>query len=122
MVDWLNGRLRVAKKYDGAPSSTPPFDSSYPLVFTHFDLRPENLILDEKDQLWVIDFGQAGFYPEPFEYLAMFSTWVAHRSQITRLGTTFLTSIVAGFYRSYYETKCRALQWAVDVGQLIEAE
>lgn len=93
-------------------------------MFTHHDLQPDNLILDDKDQLWVIDFGQAGFYPEPFEYVATYSSWTGYRhykSQISGLGTTLVSTVVAGFYRSYYRTMYWAIRWAVNWGRFIKA-
>ncbi|KAK0452208.1 kinase-like domain-containing protein [Desarmillaria tabescens] len=39
------------------------------LVLSHADLAPRNLIVGDDGQLWLIDFGHAGFYPIWFEYV-----------------------------------------------------
>ncbi|KAF7332751.1 hypothetical protein MKEN_00158600 [Mycena kentingensis (nom. inval.)] len=52
-------------------STLPHIDKSYPLVVTHEDLHPRNLVLDETGKLWVVDWGSAGVYPEWWEALAM---------------------------------------------------
>ncbi|KAJ7635092.1 hypothetical protein FB45DRAFT_1002503 [Roridomyces roridus] len=44
--------------------SIPPMDDSYPLVLTHHDIRPHNLILDDAGTLWMVDWAGAGVYPE----------------------------------------------------------
>jgi hypothetical protein len=51
----------------------PPLNESLfsRLVFTHNDLNMRNILLDSEGQLWVIDWGFAGFFPPCFEYLAM---------------------------------------------------
>lgn len=38
-----------------------------PLVFTHQDISPRNLILDDDGKLWIIDWELAGWYPDYFE-------------------------------------------------------
>ncbi|KAJ9413684.1 hypothetical protein QL093DRAFT_2487609 [Fusarium oxysporum] len=43
------------------------------IVFTHHDLAPRNIILDHKNQLWLIDWDCAGFYPRFFEHAGMFN-------------------------------------------------
>ncbi|KAJ7635090.1 kinase-like domain-containing protein [Roridomyces roridus] len=51
--------------------SIPPMDDSYPLVLTHHDIHPHNLILDDAGTLWMVDWVGAGVYPEWWEALAM---------------------------------------------------
>ncbi|KAI0347962.1 hypothetical protein BDW22DRAFT_1314272, partial [Trametopsis cervina] len=58
-VAWLNRMLRLSKA-DGIVEA---FSEAYPLVFTHQDISPRNLILDNSGKLWVIDWEQAGWYP-----------------------------------------------------------
>jgi hypothetical protein len=41
------------------------------LVFTHQDLAPRNMILDEKCRIWVLDWDYSGWYPTYFEYASM---------------------------------------------------
>ena len=64
MSAWFGRKLIVSHKLKRAAPNAAPFDSSLPLVFTHFDLSPRNLILDEGNRLWVIDFEFSGFYPQ----------------------------------------------------------
>lgn len=47
------------------------FDDSSPLVLTHQDLNPRNIIVGADGRLWVIDWAWAGYYPPWFEYVAM---------------------------------------------------
>jgi thiamine kinase-like enzyme len=51
--------------------SIPEFDTSYPLVLTHQDLNPRNIIVGDDGKLWIVDWGWAGFYPEWWESIAM---------------------------------------------------
>ncbi|KAK0435808.1 uncharacterized protein EV420DRAFT_1676267 [Desarmillaria tabescens] len=41
------------------------------LVFSHVDLAMRNLVVGDDGQLWLIDFGEAGFYPPWFEFVNM---------------------------------------------------
>lgn len=47
------------------------FAEPQPLVFAHNDLCLRNIVLGEDGQVWIIDWGFAGFYPEFFEYANM---------------------------------------------------
>ncbi|ESK84352.1 kinase-like protein [Moniliophthora roreri MCA 2997] len=47
------------------------WDDTQPLVFSHLDLVPRNIILGTDGQVWVIDWGFSGYYPPWFEYVAM---------------------------------------------------
>ncbi|KAG5969580.1 hypothetical protein E4U56_008251 [Claviceps arundinis] len=49
----------------------PVFSYDRPFVFTHHDLAPRNIMLDKEGQIRIIDWDDAGFYPEFFEYAAM---------------------------------------------------
>ncbi|TFK57712.1 kinase-like protein, partial [Heliocybe sulcata] len=46
-------------------------DDTVPLVLTHNDLRPGNIIVGRDGKIWLIDWDQAGFYPPWQEYLGM---------------------------------------------------
>ncbi|OSD01473.1 kinase-like protein [Trametes coccinea BRFM310] len=65
--DWMNGRYRVGELLQRAPAGCLPFDDSEPLVFTHGDLCPRNIILGKDGKVWLIDFGCSGIYPRWFE-------------------------------------------------------
>ncbi|KAK0443337.1 uncharacterized protein EV420DRAFT_1649273 [Desarmillaria tabescens] len=41
------------------------------LVFSHVDLAMRNLVVGDDGQLWLIDFGEARFYPPWFEFVNM---------------------------------------------------
>lgn len=56
---------------DDHPSRKELFDDSAPLVLTHQDLNPRNIILGDDGRLWVVDWAWAGYYPRWFEYVAM---------------------------------------------------
>ncbi|QPC58928.1 hypothetical protein HYE67_001159 [Fusarium culmorum] len=42
-------------------------------VFTHHDLAPHNIILDHQNQLWLLDWDLAGYYPRFFEHCGMYN-------------------------------------------------
>ncbi|EZF34512.1 hypothetical protein H109_01065 [Trichophyton interdigitale MR816] len=46
-------------------------DRHSPLTFSHQDLAPRNIIVDEKFRLWLLDWDQSGWYPIYFEYVCM---------------------------------------------------
>ncbi|KAF3120086.1 hypothetical protein TWF569_003360 [Orbilia oligospora] len=47
--------------------TTGPAALDCPLVFTHHDLAPRNMIVDPKGGLWLIDWDYAGWYPAYFD-------------------------------------------------------
>ncbi|KAF3289604.1 hypothetical protein TWF970_003373 [Orbilia oligospora] len=47
--------------------TTGPAALDCPLVFTHHDLAPRNMIVDPKGDLWLIDWDYAGWYPAYFD-------------------------------------------------------
>ncbi|TFY82315.1 hypothetical protein EWM64_g1701 [Hericium alpestre] len=63
LITWLNRKLGFAKA-----SSVRSFTTDHPLVLTHQDISPRNLILDHSGTLWIIDWELAGWYPAFFEY------------------------------------------------------
>jgi len=48
-----------------------PFNAAYPLVLTHQDLNPRNIIVGGDGTLSIVDWTWAGFYPEWWESVAM---------------------------------------------------
>ncbi|KAK0739463.1 hypothetical protein B0T21DRAFT_329332 [Apiosordaria backusii] len=47
-------------------------DRGKDLVFTHHDLAPRNIILEQGTKnLWLVDWDESGFYPRYFEYAGM---------------------------------------------------
>lgn len=112
MSAWFAHKLVVSQRLKRARQNVAPFDSSLPLVFTHFDLSPRNLMLDEKNRLWVIDFQLSGNYPQWFEYAGMLPTW--DRFKYHR----WITAFVAGNYRKQRIFLVN-VDWAVNVGHLV---
>ncbi|KAA1475134.1 hypothetical protein DENSPDRAFT_825497 [Dentipellis sp. KUC8613] len=53
------------------PEPLPNTDFDWTPTFVHGDLNMTNIILDKGGRLWVIDWGNAGFYPPCIESLAM---------------------------------------------------
>ncbi|KAM5499618.1 hypothetical protein McanMca71_006192 [Microsporum canis] len=70
MEAWFNRKLEICQSFKQAPDTVPLF-SINKLVLTHQDIAPRNLILDPKGKVWLIDWGDAGIYPEGFEYAAL---------------------------------------------------
>ena len=72
---FFNERCKMALDANKVPdhhsSRRERFDDSAPLVFTHQDLNPRNIIVGEGGRLWLIDWAWAGYYPPWFEYVAM---------------------------------------------------
>ncbi|KAI9056293.1 kinase-like protein [Trametes sanguinea] len=80
--DWMNGRYRAGEVVRRTPAHCLPFDDSEPLVFTHGDLCPRNLIMGTDGRIWLIDFGCSGIYPRWFEAVASLEVpklWTATR-------------------------------------------
>ena len=113
MSAWFARKLAVSHRFKRAAPNAAPFDSSLPLVFTHFDLSPRNLILDEGNRLWVIDFQLSGFYPQWFEYAAVLPTW----RRIKHCGR--IAAFVAGNHRERYRFLLN-VDWAVNVAYLVQ--
>lgn len=67
---WFNHKLTVCKNCKQAPETVPPFHFDK-LVYTHQDIAPRNLILGADGKVWLIDWGDAGIYPEWFEVASL---------------------------------------------------
>lgn len=63
---WITRKLDMSKLFKRALQDTLPLQCPY-FVLVHGDLSPRNLILDTKSQVWLIDWGCAGFYSPIFE-------------------------------------------------------
>ena len=66
MEDWFNYALEISQKFNQALPGTPRFILKK-LVFSHMDVAPRNLLIDENSNVWVIDWACAGAYPPGFE-------------------------------------------------------
>lgn len=81
----------LSKKY--VPSAAAP------LVFTHHDLAPRNILLDRSDCLWLIDWDFAGWwYPRYFEYAGMHNILPEHWTRVARMRWNLATWIAAGYW------------------------
>ena len=82
------------------------FSITAPLFFTHQDMAPRNLMMDKKDQLWLVDWNLSGWFPIYMEYVGMQnfeipSTW----GWFDRLRWHIFSWISVG----RYETKRKAI-------------
>ena len=72
LVEYMNhkleGRVHPIQVHSGREYVVDRFSEAHPLVFTHQDISPRNLILDNDGKLWMIDWERAGWYPAYFEY------------------------------------------------------
>ena len=68
-------------------------------VFTHQDLALRNLLLDEQDNLWLIDWELSGWYPIYFEYAGMQNSNLHLVSLGDRLRWWLFCLISVGIYR-----------------------
>ncbi|THH26460.1 hypothetical protein EUX98_g7728 [Antrodiella citrinella] len=74
LLDQARKRSISVGQHSGLETSLTPqeaFDSSRPLVLTHSDLIPRNIVVGDDGHLWLIDFGWAGFFPVWWEFAAM---------------------------------------------------
>ena len=75
LTAFFNERCKMGLDNHDIPKEHPwrrvPFDNSLPLVFSHMDLNPRNIIEGEDGTLWLIDWAWSGYYPPWFEYVAM---------------------------------------------------
>lgn len=67
---WYNRRLEITQHFHQAPPDALPFVFNKYAV-THYDVAPRNLILDSDSKVWLIDWGDAGIYPEGFDFAAL---------------------------------------------------
>ncbi|KAJ5118165.1 Aminoglycoside phosphotransferase [Penicillium bovifimosum] len=70
MEAWFNHKLDICKSVHQAPNDIPPFHLTK-FVLTHHDISPQNLILDQDEQVWLVDWAYSGAYPPVFESAAL---------------------------------------------------
>lgn len=71
---YFNGRLEISQLFNQAPDTVPPFRFER-LVLTHQDIAPRNLILRPDGKVFLIDWGDAGIYPEGLDFAAFKTRW-----------------------------------------------
>ncbi|RJE25365.1 ankyrin repeat protein [Aspergillus sclerotialis] len=78
-----------------------------PLVLTHHDLTPRNLLVSPHGQLSLLDWDLAGFYPVSFEYASMYNFNIPHNwGLMARLRWHLFVWIGVG----YHEVAARLLR------------
>ncbi|KAH9855700.1 kinase-like domain-containing protein [Lenzites betulinus] len=115
LTDWFMHKLEVNRRIRNYPPAEDPmtFDASMPLVLTHLDIHPRNVLLSDDGRVWLIDWELAGFYPQWFEYIAMCGSWdIFGRWQIWALG------LIAGFYERQRRFMA-SIGWALTTGILL---
>ena len=92
-VMWEKGGTDTSQLYG-------KMDDSEPLVLTHHDLNPRNIMVGDDGRLWLIDFGWSGLYPPWVEFVSM-------RIQAERakhlVGWSAMIPLVCGWYRDQDE-------------------
>ncbi|KAF5325463.1 hypothetical protein D9619_009742 [Psilocybe cf. subviscida] len=68
LTDFFNHRYQLGWKGKDQEAT---FDDSSPLVITHNNLFPENIIVGEDDRLWVVNWASSGYYPPWFEFAGL---------------------------------------------------
>lgn len=72
LTAYINWWLVNGHEYPHEPDLTiAPLETH---TFVHQDLVPRNMIVDKAQQLWIVDWGYAGYYPEFFEYAQLYET------------------------------------------------
>jgi hypothetical protein len=69
-----------------------------PLVFTHQDLAPRNVVVDGNDKIWLVDWGFSGFFPAYFEYTGMQNLRCSKWSWFARLRWQVFSWMTTGWY------------------------
>ncbi|KIK89805.1 hypothetical protein PAXRUDRAFT_831751 [Paxillus rubicundulus Ve08.2h10] len=115
---WYNHKLDVSQRMKKAPIDAPRFDTSWPVVFTHMDLCPRNILLARDGTLYVLDWQRSGFYPAWFEYIAMLSD-VHFKSPLWDLLTPWISHTVFSPTRKRILEYSRNIGWALTMGPLM---
>lgn len=89
-LNWWLLHFRPNEGFPARPDLQLPVPKHHVLV--HQDLVPRNMILDSQKNLWLIDWGHSGFYPEGMESISMSITmglampWVCKNTWAGRWG------------------------------------
>lgn len=113
MTAWFNHKLDVSQRMKHAPPDAPRFDNSWPLVFTHQDLCPRNIMLARDGKVYMVDWEGSGFYPSWFEYVGMRSD-VHFKSRLWDILIPWISHSVCT--RKRIDEYWRNIVWAVKVG------
>jgi hypothetical protein len=69
-----------------------------PLVFTHQDLAPRSVVVDENGKIWVVDWGFSGWFPAYFEYVGMQNLRCPRWGWLGRLRWQVFSWMTTGWY------------------------
>ncbi|KAH7884140.1 kinase-like domain-containing protein [Phlebopus sp. FC_14] len=118
MTAWFNHKLDVSQRMKQAPLNAPRFDNLWPLVFTHWDLCPRNVLLARDGKVYVLDWQRSGFYPAWFEYVGMLSD-EHFKSRLWDFLIPWISHTVFPWTRKRILTYGRNIGWALHVGPLM---
>ncbi|PCH40714.1 hypothetical protein WOLCODRAFT_99149 [Wolfiporia cocos MD-104 SS10] len=113
LTSWFMHKLDVNQRIKKTPVEDFTFDSSLPLVLTHLDLNPRNLMIDHDSYVWLIDWEHAGFYPQWFEYVAMLNGW-----EMLGRWRGWILGFMAGLYRRQTSFIAK-ISWAIETGHFL---
>jgi hypothetical protein len=67
---FFNRKIDCLRRHRKVPAHVPGYDFQE-FVMTHQNISPENITLDRQDQLWLVNWSNAGAYPPIFELAAL---------------------------------------------------
>ncbi|KAL5500846.1 hypothetical protein ACEPAH_9233 [Sanghuangporus vaninii] len=114
MSRWYQNRLLVMQRFRKEGLDCAPFDGNAPLVFTHMDLHPRNIILGDDGQLWIVDWSDAGWYPSWFEATSMIGI-VKVRPEIPSSWTTWVPYMAGSCEKPGQLPFIRAISYSLHV-------
>lgn len=118
LTAWFNHKLDVSQRMKKAPLDAPRFDNSWPVVFTHQDLCPRNILLGHDGKLYVLDWHRSGFYPAWFEYAGM--VFDQHfKSPLWNLLVPWISHTIFIRTRNRIAEYMRNIAWALTIGALM---
>ena len=97
-LQYIPPRKRMEPRISTRGSRLLPITPKY-FVFTHQDLAPRNLFLDEDHNLWLLDWERSGWYPTYFEYASMQNSQLPLISLWDKLRWWVFCLISVGIYR-----------------------
>jgi len=77
-------------------------------------------MLGTDNRVWLIDFGVSGFYPVPFEHVAMMYSWTFFLRNYSTITLKLLVGVATGFYHRYYSQMYVAIAYFLWDAYLVE--
>ncbi|KAG8696931.1 hypothetical protein FRC08_006836 [Ceratobasidium sp. 394] len=115
LTAWYNHKLDVCQRMGRAPPNAPRFDNSWPLVFTHGDISPRNVIISEDGTIFLLDWELSGFFPVWHEHACMRADCASHELP---LGWRYALPWIAGrYYRML--AQLAMVGWAITFAYLM---